>query len=124
MHFDSENLSQDNRFHTLLWLAIRNLVNVQTLRIVYGHYNLTRILLAAFLDKRRPQRVPLRKLWLESSCLSGFETNYNDLLSSEYATGLESLRFRRLRVQLENNEERSKAHFEYKLARGGRSLEM
>ncbi|KAF9735521.1 hypothetical protein PMIN06_000506 [Paraphaeosphaeria minitans] len=124
MHFDSENLSQDNRIHTLLWLAIRNLVNVHTLRIVYGHYSLTRILLAAFLDKRRPQRVPLRKLWVESSCLSGFETNYNDLLSPEYATGLESVRIRRLRVELENTSERSKAQFEYKLSRGGRSLAM
>ncbi|OAG06760.1 uncharacterized protein CC84DRAFT_1215790 [Paraphaeosphaeria sporulosa] len=124
MHFDSENLSQDNRIHTLLWLAIRNLTNVHTLRIVYGHYNLTRILLAAFLDKRRPQRVPLRKLWVESSCLSGFETNYNDLLSPEYATGLESVRIRRLRVELETPSERSKAQFEYRLARGGRSLAM
>jgi hypothetical protein len=124
MHFDSENLSQDNRTHTLVWLAVRNLVNVHTLRIIYGHHSLTRILLAAFLDKRRPQRVPLRRLWVESSCLSGFGTNYNDLLSPDYATGLESVRIRRLRVEPEDVSVRNNALFEYKLARGGRHLAM
>lgn len=124
MCFNADNLSQDDRIHTLLWLAIRNLVNVQTLRIIYGHYNLTRILLAAFLDPRRPHRVPLRKLWVESSCLSGFETNYNDVLSSDYATGLESLRIRRLRADPEQCPDRRRSFLEYALARGGRHFPM
>lgn len=124
MYFDAENLSQDERIHTLLWLAVRNLVNVHTLRIIYGHYNLTRILLAAFLDRARPHRVPLRKLWVESSCLSGFGTNYNDIFSPNYATGLESVRIRRLRVEPEGISERNRSQLEYALARGGRPFPM
>ncbi|KAF1964814.1 hypothetical protein BU23DRAFT_561617 [Bimuria novae-zelandiae CBS 107.79] len=124
LHFDAVNLSQDERVHTLLWLAVRNLVNVHTLRIIYGHFNLTRILLAAFLDRKRPHRVPLRKLWVESSCLSGFGTNYNDVLSSSYATGLESVRIRRLRAEPEDVSGRARAQIEYALARGGRPFPM
>ncbi|KAJ4286120.1 hypothetical protein N0V90_013469 [Kalmusia sp. IMI 367209] len=125
MYFNAENLSQDSRIHTLLWLAIRNLVNVHTLRIIYGHYNLTRVLLAAFMDPKRPQRVPLRKLWLESCCLSGFGTNYINFCSPEYATGLESVHLRRLRVESSDSPERSRMQqFEYKLSRGGISHAM
>lgn len=125
MYFNAENLSQDNRTHTLLWLALRNLVNVHTLRIIYGHYNLTRILLAAFLDPKRPQRVPLRKLWLESCCPSGFGTNYTNFCSPGYSTGLESVHIRRLRAESSDAPERSRMQqFEYKLSRGGISHAM
>ena len=68
MHFDADNLSQDVRLHALLRLAIQNMVNVHTLRIIYGHWKFTNALLAGFLDEARPRRAPLRKLWLESCC--------------------------------------------------------
>ncbi|KAK1910968.1 hypothetical protein P3342_011570 [Pyrenophora teres f. teres] len=58
MSFDAENLSQDARIHVLVKLALRNLVNVHTLRIVYGHWKLTNTLVAGFLDESRPRRVP------------------------------------------------------------------
>jgi len=125
IHFDAENLSQDTRIHTLLWLAVRNLVNVHTLHILYGHYNLTRILLAAFLDPKRPRRMPLRKLWLESCCLVGYGTNCTSFLDPDCLAGLESLRIRRLRVESTTNPELSKlGPLEFRLARGGRHLAM
>ncbi|KAF2643477.1 hypothetical protein P280DRAFT_467499 [Massarina eburnea CBS 473.64] len=118
-HFHSEVLSQDRRLHTILALAIANLVNVHTLRILYGHYNLTRILLGAFLDPRRPQRIHLRKLWLESCSLTNFETCF---ANAEYVTGLESIRVRRLRAESQDSPERSKMRFlSFRLCRGGHS---
>jgi hypothetical protein len=65
IHCHSPNLSQDERLHVLLNLAMRNLVNLHTLRIVYGHMRLASSLVAGVFDQNRPQRAPLRKLWLE-----------------------------------------------------------
>lgn len=125
MYFDTDNLSQDRRLHVLLWLAIRNMVNVHTLRIIYGHYHITKILLGAFLDPNRPQRIRLRKLWLESCSLSVFETHDDSFLSSEYLTGLESIRIRRLRAESTATPERSRMRFkEYRLSRGGSDRRM
>lgn len=112
MHFDAENLSQDARLHILLRLAIQNLVNVHTLRIVYGHWSLTNALVAGFLDQNRPRRVPLRKLWLESCYLSVDPAQF---LSASQATALESIRIRRLHTV----ENRDMGFMEYKLSRGG-----
>ncbi|KAF1958963.1 hypothetical protein CC80DRAFT_23773 [Byssothecium circinans] len=121
-HFHAETLSRDRRLHTLLMLAIQNLVNVHTLRILYGHYHLTRILLSAFLDPRRPQRICLRKLWLESCSITNFETVF---ANSDYATNIESLRLRRLRAESTDSPERSAMHFkEYRLSRGGNSMRL
>lgn len=117
MYFHAETLSQDSRLQALLALAIRNLVNVHTLRIIYGHWNLTRALLGGFLDPARPCRIPLRKLWLESCSMLGIGMG---LLSAQYATGLESIRIRRLRAESLSHIERSQMHFlEYRLSRGG-----
>ncbi|KAF2681365.1 hypothetical protein K458DRAFT_392157 [Lentithecium fluviatile CBS 122367] len=125
MYFHADNLSQDRRLHTLLWLAIRNMVNVHTLRIIYGHFNITKILLGAFLSPNRPQRIRLRKLWLESCSLSLLETDYGGFLSPEYLTGLESIRVRRLRAESANTPERSKMRFkEFRLSRGGHARQM
>lgn len=120
MYFHAANLSQDPRLRTLLWLAVRNLVNVHTLRIVYGHHNITRILLGAFLDPNRPRRISLRKLWLESCSLTDIETPYADLLSPSYVTGLESIRIRRLRAESTDTPERNRmGYLEWRLSRGG-----
>jgi hypothetical protein len=125
MYFDAETLSTDHRLHSLLWLAIRNMVNVHTLRIIYGHYNLTQILLGAFLSPNRPQRIRLRRLWLESCSLSLLQTDYAAFLSPECLTGLESIRIRRLRAESADAPERSKMRYkEFRLARGGYMREM
>lgn len=120
MYFDNATLSDDARLHTLLALAIKNLVNVHTLRIVYGHWRLTNALLAGFLCKSRPQRVPLRKLWLESCCYS---MDPADFLAASDTTGLESIRIRRLASEsLETVQRRGMGPFAYRLSRGGVSL--
>ncbi|EOA81309.1 uncharacterized protein SETTUDRAFT_157256 [Exserohilum turcica Et28A] len=122
MHFDADNLSQDNRIHVLLKLAIRNLVNVHTLRIIYGHWKLTNALLAGFLDGNRPRSVPLRKLWLECCC---FEKDALYWLLPSKATGLESIRLRRLGNEMFDPVQRRRLKpKEFKLARGGRRLDM
>lgn len=89
---DCENLSQDLRTHMLLRLAIQNMVNVHTLRIVCGHMSLASSLVAEFLDGRRRPNVPLRKLWLESCALTSHALQ---ILASSKVIGLESLRIRR-----------------------------
>ncbi|KAH7402744.1 hypothetical protein BKA66DRAFT_7973 [Pyrenochaeta sp. MPI-SDFR-AT-0127] len=120
--FDAENLSQDARLHVLLKLAIRNMVNVHTLRIVYGHWKLTRELIAGFLDQNRPRRAPLRKLWLESCCLS---INTIHFLLPSQTTGLESIRIRRLRSEpVETIRSRGLQIFTFRLARAGEYLEL
>ncbi|KAF2741402.1 hypothetical protein EJ04DRAFT_3376 [Polyplosphaeria fusca] len=113
--FHGHNLSQDVRLHHLLQLAIRNLVNVHTLRIIYGHWRLTRSLVQGFLDPSRPRCVPLRKLWLESCSLQDIEIGH---LSQ---TSLESVRIRRLRTkEVFTPEVRVGPYPVFRFARGGR----
>ncbi|KAF1366088.1 hypothetical protein EJ07DRAFT_93734 [Lizonia empirigonia] len=117
MYFDADHLSKDKRLHTLLRLAIRNLVNVHTLRIVYGHWHLANALVVGFLDPLRPREVPLRKLWLESCA---FDTRNINFLEPTRTTGLESIRVRRLRAEPAAIGNRYDMTFgDMKLARGG-----
>ena len=122
MYFDANNLSTDTRLHKLLRLAIRNLVNVHTLRIVYGHWHLTTALISGFLDCGRPREVPLRKLWLESCT---FDIRNYGFLGPAGATGLESVRLRRLRAEPWATRNRhDMAWLDMKLARGGHYYQM
>lgn len=122
LHFDAEHLSADRRLHDLLRLAIRNLINVHTLRIVYGHWHLTNVLLDGFLDQARPRKVPLRKLWLESC---SFDIRSIRFLNPTQATGLESIRLRRLRAEAATACTRHDMAFgDIKLARGGHHFPM
>lgn len=117
MHFDADHLSRDDRLHTLLKLAIPNLVNVHTLRIVYGHWFLTNALVSGLLNHRRPRRVPLRKLWLESCCLS---IDPARILAQAPGTALESIRIRRLVSEpLDTAQARGMRNLEFKLCRSG-----
>lgn len=93
MHFNADDLSQDLRLYVLLNLALYNMVNVQTLRIVYGHKRLASLLVAGFLNQNRPRRVSLRRLWLESCSLS---LSVKQVMCMGAQSGLESLRIRRL----------------------------
>ncbi|KAH8726932.1 hypothetical protein GQ44DRAFT_770861 [Phaeosphaeriaceae sp. PMI808] len=117
MHFHTENLSQDARLYVLLGLAIRNMVNVHTLRIIYGHMRLTTALVVGFMNHNRPRRVPLRKLWLENCFLS---PKIMPFLSPGNANGLESLRIRRLdAAAFFWPQKRDLAHLEFRPSRGG-----
>ncbi|KAF9699227.1 hypothetical protein EKO04_003044 [Ascochyta lentis] len=122
MYFDAEHLSTHPSLHRLLRLAIRNLVNVHTLRIVYGHWQLTTALVSGFLDQQRPREVPLRKLWLESCA---FDMKDICFLDPTRTTGLESIRLRRLRAEPQNARSRhGMALGDMKLARGGHYYQM
>ena len=121
VHFDAVNLSQDARLRTLVKLAVGNLVNLHTLRIVYGHWHLTNALIAGLLDEKRPRNAPIRRLWLESCCLSGPVCR----TLPSCLNGLESLRLRRLRGEpLDVTEQRQTFMYEFRLARGGIFLHM
>lgn len=92
MHFDSLSLSSNPRLLYLLQLALRNLKNVHTLRVICGHRNITKALLEGFFNSTRPPSV--RRLWLESCSLLGANIDLGAL-----AHGLESIRIRRVRVE-------------------------
>ena len=79
----------------LLARACANLTNLHTLRIIFGHWNITKGLLAAILNKSRISNKPLRRLWLESCSITGFTAQ---TLSAFNLDGLESLRIRRLQL--------------------------
>jgi hypothetical protein len=122
MHFHAENMSHDPRLHGLLQLAMRNMVNVHTLRIVLGHMKLTGALLAGFLNPNRPRSVPLRRLWLESCSLP---SDLMRLLSSSNAIELESVRIRRVdAASLLAAQNREMGFLEYRPSRGGIYFEM
>jgi hypothetical protein len=116
IHCDDETLSQDGRLYVLLNLAIRNMVNLHTLRIVYGHMRLASALVAGILHQNRQQRVSLRKLWLENCCLSPSVTRSLSLLN---LSGLESLRLRRLDVASLLAAPRDMEPQEFRPSRGG-----
>ncbi|KAI8937992.1 hypothetical protein NX059_005668 [Plenodomus lindquistii] len=118
MHFDADHLSHDVRLHQLLSLALPNLVNVHTLRIVYGHWHLANALVAGLLHHARPRRVPLRRLWLESCCLTVDPARF---LAPGHGSGLEAIRMRRLVSEPAHAAAtRGMRHLEFKLARGGK----
>lgn len=121
MYFDGGNLSADPRLYRLLNAATRNLVNVHTLRIVYGHWRLTTALIANFLQYDRPRKIPLQKLWLESCA---FNMQFTSFLGPAAATGLESIRLRRLRVEPPIGIEPDMAWLDMRLARGGHYYQM
>ncbi|KAE9974680.1 hypothetical protein EG328_003692 [Venturia inaequalis] len=86
--FNGQTLSSDWRTLELARLAVENLVNVRTLRIINGHYNLATVLLSEFFC---PQRKPsVKRLWLESCSYAG--------LPVSALGGLESIRLRRLHL--------------------------
>lgn len=89
LSFSDPTLSNDTRTLRLLQLAIQNLFNVHTLRIVLGHHNIVYGLILGFFGKNRPRKCPVRRLWLESSCLDGMELDQLDF------RGLKSFRYRR-----------------------------
>ncbi|CAI6337748.1 unnamed protein product [Periconia digitata] len=116
-NFHTDVLSREPRLHCLLVRAIANMVNVHTLRIIYGHHHITRILLSAFLHPSRQRKENnLRKLWLESCSFSDFETIF---ATDTYTAGLESLHIRRVRAtSIHHEDSHAMLRESYRLSRG------
>lgn len=94
-NFQSRFLSHDPRTLRLLELACANLSHLHTLRIIFGHWNITKGLLNGILNKSRARVKPLRKLWLENCALTGLSAH---MLRDPDLQSLESLRIRRMQL--------------------------
>ena len=94
MTFSNQTFSIDPRTSRLLYRAISTLTRVHTLRIVFGHQTIVQTLLSGFLNRRSPSpsHWPLRRLWIESSCL--MDLSLLKVLTT--ANSLETFRCRRL----------------------------
>ncbi|KAF1983833.1 hypothetical protein K402DRAFT_406558 [Aulographum hederae CBS 113979] len=113
---NGQTLSQDPRTHELLRLAILNMVNVNNLYIIHGHWHLTVGLVSGFFHKFRPCDSPVRRLWIEGSTL---ESLYQyDPWTAAFA-GLESIRLRRVYMTESPRGDRS-----FALGRGGHTKSM
>ena len=93
MSFSETHLSRDPRTSCLLQRAIFNMSSVQTLRVIVGHQNMVEGLLYGFFHPSRTFRLPIRRLWIESSSLSN---TIWQLHFPNVSQGLESLRLRRM----------------------------
>jgi hypothetical protein len=91
INFQGRVLSHDIRTLRLLDKACQNLTSVHTLRIIFGHWNLTRGLLTGLLGN--PKGSTIRHLWLENCSIAGISQR---LLQSFDLRNLTSLRLRRL----------------------------
>ncbi len=102
--FDGRTLSQDPRTARLVLLAVERLSRVHTLRIIFGHPRVNEALLAGFFDSARVKHKPVRRLWLENCATTDFRHHsaFDDRLRITRgvpdASGLESVRFRRLPI--------------------------
>ena len=91
INFQGRTLSHDIRTLHLLAKACQNLTSIHTLRIIFGHWNLTRGLLTGLLGD--PKGSTIRHLWLENCSIAGISQR---LLQSFDLRKLKSLRLRRL----------------------------
>ncbi|KAF2654579.1 hypothetical protein K491DRAFT_705167 [Lophiostoma macrostomum CBS 122681] len=120
VHFDDQNLSCSQNLRDLVRLAVQNLKNVHTLRIICGHRRLTGSLISAFLDSNRPYVVPVRRLWLESCSLMDVKID-----DRSWPNTLESIRIRRLRAEDACPRDEEELPFPaYRVARGGQPFQL
>lgn len=94
-------LSADPRTTKLIQLAVRNMTQVDTLRIIFGHPHLNDALLRCFFAKDRDYVKPIRRLWLENCRISAgcnlkILDHPLDLPLELDFKGLKSIRFRRM----------------------------
>lgn len=99
--FSGMTLSADRRTITLIQLAVRFMTKVNTLRVIFGHPNVTDALLRCLFSKERTRMTPVRRLWLENCRISAgcdlkLLNHALDLPPELDFGGLESIRFRRL----------------------------
>lgn len=81
----------------LAHIAISHMTDVHTIYIIFGHFSLVRCLLRGFFHVDRKDATPIKRLWIESSCLESINAIEPDLSFQ----GLESLRLVRLRLLTE-----------------------
>lgn len=125
--FSGQTLSSDSRTAKLIHYAVKNMKNVQTLRIIFGHPNINDALLRNFFDAEREPSI--RRLWLENCRISAgcnlTQLTYLDQLPIELNfAGLESVRFRRLPIRPAMPLEKRMPFAQYVHARGGNVYEM
>ena len=94
-------LSPDPRTTKLIQLAVQQMTRVHTLRIIFGHPNITDALLRCFFSSQQDRITPIRRLWLENCRISAgcdvrLINHPLDLPLELDFGGLESIRFRRL----------------------------
>ncbi|KAF2485965.1 hypothetical protein BDY17DRAFT_320801 [Neohortaea acidophila] len=97
--FSGMMLSPDTRTTKLIQLAVKNMPNVHTLRIVFGHPNINDALVRSFFDRNRTPSI--RHLWLENCRISAaweYTINRSSLAVPLHLdfSGLQSIRLRRL----------------------------
>lgn len=125
-----QTLSLDPRTTELVKRGVRGMVRVHTVRIVFGHANITDALLRCFFDKDRLRETPVRRLWLEDCRLAGgldlsFPNHPLGLPSELDFTGLESVRFRRMPLHPATQFDGVLSASDFNHARGGyASLEL
>ncbi|KAI9841267.1 MAG: hypothetical protein M1837_000803 [Sclerophora amabilis] len=106
-----------NEFHFpglhLLRLAVVNMINVHTLRIIFGHHHISTALVREFFSSERRNASPIKRLWIETSSLE--DIAFSD--ARDVFANLESLRLRRLSLCPETNP--THAHRALILTRGG-----
>ena len=95
MSFRSTTLSVDPRTQCILQRAIRCMSGVHTLRIILGHQYIVEGLIRGFFHYERISQAPVRRLWIESSYI---DRCYWDPRISSIASGLESIRMRRMYI--------------------------
>ncbi|KAI9888960.1 MAG: hypothetical protein M1814_006077 [Vezdaea aestivalis] len=102
-----ETYVRETRVLGLLELAIRHMVNVHTVRIIFGHHAIALALIRGFFSDARPRNSPVRKLWLETTCLDRIGELWIDPSGPRGVvglnfSGLQSLQLRRLRFTSED----------------------
>lgn len=125
--FSGQTLSPDPRTAKLIQLAVRNMKNVQTLRIIFGHPNINDALLRNFFDAEREPSI--RRLWLEncrisSTCDLQQLTHLEQIPSELNFAGVESVRFRRMPIRPAMPLEKRTPLYQYVHARGGTEADM
>lgn len=94
--FCGRSLSHDSRTLKLLELACANLINIHSLKIIFGHANIVRGLLIGLFGPSRHSQKPVQKLWLEDCSLSANRSRASfGVLNFD---GLQSIRIRRLKI--------------------------
>lgn len=105
-----------NLLSKLILQAVANMVNVHTLKVVFGHWAIVETLLMGFFGPRRRARVPVRKLWLESCSISTYR--YQGFWLGLNAGGVKSLRLRRMWLMSESH------RGQVAMARGTNTIEL
>ena len=90
MLFTNGTFSIHSTIRCLLRRAVKNMINVHTLRFVLGHQNVVEEILLGYFGQQRSEPCHIRRLWIESSTIPDLEG------LSFQGCRLESIRCRRM----------------------------